>query len=82
MLEDEVVEKGDENRKQDGRHPVAADECAHQPSSQIDPHPNAVSCTLVWPVRTFGLEILDDRSSPISLMHGFLYISHWNLTYH
>jgi len=30
------LEKGDAIRKQDGRHPVAALECAHQPSSQTD----------------------------------------------
>jgi hypothetical protein len=50
-------------------------------AAEQTPSPD-VFVTLVWPVRTFGLEILDDRSPLISLMHGFLCISHWNLTYY
>jgi hypothetical protein len=82
MLEEEVVEKGDENRKQDGRHPVAADECSHQPSSQTDPPiPMSSLVPLFGQFQLFGLEILDDHSFLFPLCMVFLYISHWNLTY-
>ena len=72
--------KGDAIRKQHGRHPVAAPECVHQPNNQTDFVSPPSPVLLFGQSELWTLEILNDRSVLISLMHGFLYITHRNVT--